>query len=62
LAEGNKVKVTMRFRGREVSHNSLGIKLLERLQGDLNDHGIIEQAPRFEGWQLVMLVGPKKGK
>ena len=44
----------MRFRGREVAHNELGLKLLGRLQNDVTEHATIEQAPRFEGWQLVM--------
>ena len=62
LKEGNKVKVSMRFRGREVAHNELGLKLLGRLQNDLTEFATIEQAPRFEGWQLVMVVSPKKAK
>lgn len=62
LKDGNKVKVSMRFRGREVSHHSLGMKLFERLQTEFPDLGVVENPPRFEGWQLVMVIGPKKAK
>ena len=60
LEQGDKVKVTIRFRGREVSHNELGFKLLQRLEADLQEHGLVEQSARFEGKQVVMVVGPKK--
>lgn len=62
LQDGNKAKVTLRFRGREMSHMELGLKLLQRMQADLEAYGIIEQVPKLEGRQMVMLVGPKKGK
>ncbi|MCD6047510.1 MAG: translation initiation factor [Gammaproteobacteria bacterium] len=60
LEEGNKVKVTLRFRGREISHQSLGLKVLQRMQADLAEVAVIEQAPQMEGRQLGMLVAPKK--
>ena len=62
LQEGNKAKVTLRFRGREMSHMELGLKLLQRMQADLEPYGTIEQVPKLEGRQMVMLVGPKKVK
>lgn len=62
LQDGNKAKITLRFRGREMSHMELGLKLLQRMQADLEPYGIIEQMPKLEGRQMVMLVGPKKGK
>jgi translation initiation factor IF-3 len=60
LEDDDKVKVTLRFRGREMAHPEIGMKLLERLQIDLADHGIVEQRPKFEGRQMVMVIGPKK--
>lgn len=60
LKEGNKAKITVRFRGRELVHQELGMKLLERMQLDLAEYAVIEQMPRLEGRQLVMLIGPKK--
>ena len=60
LQEGDKAKITLRFRGREMAHPELGMQLLERVQTDLVDHGIVEQRPKMEGRQLVMVVGPKK--
>lgn len=60
LEEGDKAKITLRFRGREMAHPEIGIKLLERIQVDLVDHGIVEQRPKFEGRQMVMVIGPKK--
>jgi translation initiation factor IF-3 len=62
LQEGNKAKVTLRYRGRELSHMELGAKLIERLQADLEQFGVVEQAPKMEGRQMVMVVGPKKTK
>lgn len=62
LQEGNKAKVTLRFRGREMSHMELGLKLLQRMQADLEAYGTIEQVPKLEGRQMVMLIGPKKAK
>lgn len=60
LAEGNKAKVTLRFRGREGAHPELGMQLLQRVQVDLADQGVVEQHPRYEGRQVVMVIGPKK--
>lgn len=60
LDNGDKVKVTVRFRGREMAHNELGMKLLERLKGDLEEHATVEQFPKMEGRQLIMVVAPKR--
>ena len=60
LENGDKAKVTVRFRGREMSHPELGIQLLERMLKDLADYGMVEQHPKFEGRQIVMILGPKK--
>ncbi len=62
LEEGDKAKVTLRFRGREMAHQDLGMKLLERVRGDLEEHALVEQMPRLEGRQMVMMLGPKKKK
>jgi translation initiation factor IF-3 len=59
LGEGDKVKVTLRFRGREMAHQQLGLDLLNRVAGDVGDAGKIEQFPRLEGKQMVMMIGPK---
>lgn len=60
LNNGDKVKVTLRFRGREVAHQELGMKILERLQQDTLDVAIIEQHAKREGRQLMMVLAPKK--
>lgn len=60
LAEGDKAKVTLRFRGREMAHQEFGVRLLERVRNDLELFGVVEQFPRMEGRQMVMLIGPKK--
>ncbi len=60
LSEGDKAKVTLRFRGREMAHQELGRKLLDRVVGDLALHGVVEQNPLMEGRQMVMVVSPKK--
>lgn len=60
ISEGDKVKITIRFRGREVSHNDLGMAILQRMIKDLEAEAAIEQAPKLEGRQMIMLVGPKK--
>lgn len=60
LAEGDKAKVTLRFRGREMAHQEFGVRLLERVRNDLETYAIIEQFPRMEGRQLVMILSPKK--
>jgi translation initiation factor IF-3 len=59
LEEGDKTKVTLRFRGRELAHQEFGIRLLERVRGDLETHGVVEQWPKMEGRQLVMVLAPK---
>ena len=60
LAEGDKAKVTLRFRGREMAHQEFGFQLLERVKADLEEHAQVEQFPKLEGRQLVMMLGPKK--
>jgi translation initiation factor IF-3 len=60
LEEGDKTKVTLRFRGREMAHQEFGIRLLERVRADLDPYGIVEQFPKMEGRQMVMVLGPKK--
>ncbi|HWQ38651.1 MAG TPA: translation initiation factor IF-3 [Burkholderiales bacterium] len=62
LGEGDKAKVTLRFRGREMAHQEFGIKLLERVKADLEPYGQVEQFPKLEGRQLVMVLAPKKHK
>ena len=60
LTEGDKTKVTLRFRGREMAHQNLGAKLLQRVRDDLADHVQVEQFPKMEGRQMVMVVAPLK--
>lgn len=60
LADGDKVKVTLRFRGREMAHQQLGAQLLERVKEDLVEVGVVEQFPKMEGRQMVMMIAPKK--
>ena len=60
LKDGDKTKVTMRFRGREHAHRELGLELLQRVEADLSDYGSVEQQPQMEGRQMVMLLGPRK--
>lgn len=60
LADGDKAKITLRFRGREMTHPELGMQLMERIIADIVDTGVVEQRPKMEGRQMVMLVGPKK--
>jgi translation initiation factor IF-3 len=60
LTEGDKAKVTLRFRGREMVHQDIGRKLLDRVQQDLAGHAMVEQQPLMEGKQMVMLFAPKK--
>jgi len=59
LSEGDKVKVTLRFRGREMAHQELGIKVLDRIKADLDEVAKVESLPRLEGRQMVMVVVPK---
>jgi translation initiation factor IF-3 len=60
LGNGDKVKVTLRFRGREMAHQELGSKMLERIKADLDEFGTVEQFPKMEGRQMVMVLAPKK--
>ncbi|KFI19932.1 translation initiation factor IF-3 [Nitrosococcus oceani C-27] len=60
LTEGDKTKVSLRFRGRELAHQELGLKLLERVRNDLEEYGVVEQHPKREGRQMVMVLAPKK--
>ncbi|MFA7278588.1 MAG: translation initiation factor IF-3 [Sterolibacterium sp.] len=60
LQEGDKTKVTLRFRGREMAHQEFGIRLLERVKADLLEYGVVEQFPKMEGRQLVMVLAPSK--
>jgi len=60
LGDGQRVKFTLRFRGREMAHQEFGIKLLERVRADLDPHGVVEQWPKLEGRQMVMVLSPKK--
>ncbi len=60
LSEGDKAKITLRFRGREMAHQEFGVRLLERIRNDLTEVSIVESFPRLEGRQMVMLLAPKK--
>src|SRR5690348_17428176 len=60
LGEGDKAKVTLRFRGREMAHQELGVALLKRVEADLAPVGTVEQWPKLEGRQMVMILAPKK--
>jgi translation initiation factor IF-3 len=62
IEEGDKAKVTLRFRGREMAHQDLGMKLLERVRSDLDDLAVVEAMPRLEGRQMVMVIAPRKKK
>lgn len=60
LEEEDKVKVTLRFRGREMAHQEFGMRQLERIRTDLEPYGVVEQMPKMEGRQMVMVIGPAK--
>lgn len=60
LEQGDRTKITLRYRGREMAHQDLGMKLLKRVEADLAEYGTVEQFPKLEGRQLVMLITPKK--
>jgi len=62
LENGDKVKITMRFRGREMAHQELGRELLERVAEDVRDHGKVENIPKLEGRQMTMMIGPMSTK
>ena len=58
--DGDKGKVTLRFRGREITHQDIGMRLLERIRDDLADVAVVENMPKLEGRQMIMVLGPKK--
>ena len=60
LEIGDKTKVTLRFRGREMAHQELGAQLLARVRKDLDEHAVVEQLPQLEGRQMIMVLAPKK--
>ena len=62
LENGDKAKVTIRYRGREMAHQDIGMKLRERIEVDLEEHGTVEQRPKMEGRQMMMVLAPKKRK
>jgi translation initiation factor IF-3 len=62
LSDGDKTKITVRFKGRELTHRDLGMDLLKRIETDLEEHASVEQFPKLEGRQMVMVMGPKKKK
>jgi translation initiation factor IF-3 len=60
LEEGDKAKITLRYRGREMSHQEIGRELMDRIKQDLVEYGVVEQFPKMEGRQMVMVLSPKK--
>lgn len=60
LEGGDKAKVTLRFRGRELAHQELGVEMLKRIESDLKELGSVEQFPKMEGRQMIMVIAPKK--
>jgi translation initiation factor IF-3 len=60
LSEGNKVKITLRFRGREIAHQEFGLALLKKVERDLSENGAVEYFPKMEGRQMIMVIAPKK--
>lgn len=62
LENGDKAKVSLRFRGRELAHQELGMEMMQRIEKDLEDLGVVEQTPKMEGRQIVMVIAPKKKK
>jgi translation initiation factor IF-3 len=60
LEDGDKTKITLRFRGREMAHQEIGMRMLERLKSDLDEYGQVEQMPKMEGRQMIMVLAPKK--
>ncbi len=62
LEEGDRTKVTLRFRGREMAHQELGLELLQRVKADLEEYGTVEQEPKMEGRLMVMVLAPKRKK
>lgn len=62
LDDGDKAKISLRFRGREITHQDIGMRLLERVRDDLDEHGQVEQMPKLEGRQMIMVLAPKRKK
>lgn len=62
LEQGDKAKVSLRFRGREIAHQELGVEMLKRIETDLEPYGVVEQFPKMEGKQMSMMLAPKKRK
>ena len=62
IDEGDKTKITLSIRGREMAHQDIGFRMLERLKGDLEPYGQVEQFPKMEGRQMIMIIAPKKKK
>jgi translation initiation factor IF-3 len=62
LSEGDKCKITLRFRGREITHQDLGIALLNRIRDELGDTIVVEQFPKLEGRQMIMMIAPGRKK
>ena len=62
IEDGDKVKITLRFRGREMAHQEFGVRLLERVRADIDEIAVVESMPRMEGRQMVMMVAPRKKK
>lgn len=62
LEDGDKAKVTLKFRGREMSHQELGLEMMKRIETDLAEHGTVEQQAKLEGRQIFMVLAPKKKK
>jgi len=62
LEDGDKAKITLRFRGREMAHQEFGVRLLERIRIELDEVSLVEQMPRLEGRQMVMVIAPKRKK
>ena len=62
LDDGNKTKITLRFRGREMAHQEIGMRLIQRVRDDLVEHSVVEQFPKMEGRQMVMVLSPKASK
>jgi translation initiation factor IF-3 len=62
LSEGDKAKITLRFRGREMAHQELGMEQLKRVEADLAEYATVEQFPKMEGRQMIMVLTPKKKK
>jgi len=62
LEDGDKTKITLRFRGREMAHQELGMEMMKRIEADLAEMGAVEQIPKMEGRQMTMVIAPKKKK